>query len=124
MRVVKYVFLSHDPEVLAAREGAFWPDDELVTAQTWQEALDSCEGAELVFVDMLDTLREKGKVKGYEEFAEAKMAHPIAAKTPLVLIAPPDDYEMDGMVGYPDFVFAHVRRPVTFKTLRRMTTLV
>ena len=121
---MKYVFVSRDPEVLAARQGAFWPEDEVVTFETWEEALDACGGAELVFVDMLTTLREKGKIAGYEEFAEAKMGHLVAAKTPLVLIAPPDDYEMDGMVGYPDFVFAHVRRPVTFKTLRRMTTLV
>ena len=121
---MKYVFLSRDPEVLAAREGAFWPGDEVVTVDTWQQALDACDGAEMVFVDMIATLKEKGKLAGYEEFAEAKMAHSVASKTPLVLIAPPDDYEMEGMVGYPDFVFAHVRRPVTFKTLRRMTTLV
>ncbi|MES1227780.1 MAG: hypothetical protein ABUL72_03860 [Armatimonadota bacterium] len=121
---MKYVFLSHDPEVLAARQNAFWPEDEVVTVDNWQEELDACEGAELVIVDMIATLREKGKIAGYEEFAEAKMAHPIAVKTPLILIAPPDDYEMDGMVGYPDFVFAQIRRPVTYKTLRRMTTLV
>jgi hypothetical protein len=121
---VKYVFVSRDPEVLAARENAFYPGDEVVTFEDWNAALDACDGAEMIFVDMIATLKEKGKVAGYEAFAEAKMAHPIASKTPLVLIAPPDDYELDAMVGYPDFVFANIRRPVTFKTLRRMTTLV
>lgn len=121
---MKYVLLSHDSEVLSAVDGAFQSNDEVVICKTVPEALAACDGAELIFVDLLATLTSPGKIAGYEAFAEAKMGHPIAKGTPLVLIGAPDDYVLDSMVGYPDFVFAHLRRPVTFKTLRRMTTLV
>lgn len=52
------------------------------------------------------------------------MSHPVAAGIPLVLVAPPDGYELDFMAGWPDFVFAHIRRPVTAKIFRRASTWV
>jgi hypothetical protein len=42
----------------------------------------------------------------------------------LVLIAAPDDYELDFMTGWPDFVFGHLRRPVTEKIFRRASTWI
>lgn len=80
--------------------------------------------ADLMFVDLLATLREPHKIEGYEEFAMGKMAHETARDVPLVLISPPDDYELDFMAGWPNFVFAHVRRPVTYKIFRRASTWV
>lgn len=121
---MKFVIITKDAEIeKSAREG-FHPSDECVCYAKWQEALDQCEGADLLFVDLLATLVEKGKIAGYEAFAEAKMTHPIAFSTPLVLISPPADYELDFMAGWPDFVFAHIQRPVNYKIFRRASTWV
>jgi hypothetical protein len=121
---MKFVLITEDKEVITAAQGAFPPGDQLNIYADWREALDDCEGADLLFVDLLATLDEPHKIAGYEAFAEAKMTHPVAHATPLVLIAAPEDYELDFMAGWPDFVFAHVRRPVTDKIFRRASTWV
>src|SRR5687768_6513187 len=121
---MKFVLITRDPEVIKAAQGAFPPSDTLTTYEKWDAALADCEGADLLFVDLLATLDEPHRIAGYEKFALAKMEHPIANDTPLVLIAAPDDYEIDFMAGWPDFVFAHVRRPVTDKIFRRASTWV
>lgn len=121
---MKFVVLSTDPEVLAAQEKAFHPDDEVVVTGDWPEALEACEGADMIFVDLIATLDKPHKIAGYERFAEAKMTSPTAATTPLILIWPPEDYELDFMTGYPDFVFQSIRRPVTFQQIRRATTYI
>jgi len=121
---MKFVLVTKDAEVVAATEGAFQPDDELVVCEEWLEGLECCADADLIFVDLLATLDKPHKIAGYEKFAEAKMAHREAASTPLVLIAAPADYELDFMAGYPNFVFAHVQRPLTYKIFRRASTWV
>lgn len=121
---MKFVLLTKDAEMVeAAREG-FHPSDQFVHFADADEALDACEGADLLFVDLVSTLDEPHKIGGYENFASKKMGHPIAARTPLVLIAPPENYQLDFMTGWPDFVFAHIRRPVTAKIFRRASTWV
>lgn len=109
--------------VAAAQEG-FHPSDTFEHFLDPQSALEGCADADLLFVDLLATLEEPNKIAGYERFAEAKMAHAAASGVPVVLIAPPEDYELDFMVGWPDFVFAHIRRPVTAKIFRRASTWV
>ena len=121
---VKFVLVTKDPDVVAATEGAFQPDDELNVYDDWSTALDDCRDADLIFVDLVATLQRPHKIAGYEKFAEAKMAHREAAGTPLVLIAAPPDYELDFMAGYPNFVFAHLQRPLTYKIFRRASTWV
>jgi hypothetical protein len=121
---VKFVLITKDPEVEAAAREGFHPSDECLSFSDWSEALSACENADLLFVDLIATLAEPGHIAGYERFAYAKMGHPIAAKTPLILIAPPEEYELDFMAGWPDFVFGHVRRPVTYKIFRRASTWV
>lgn len=121
---MKFVLVSKDPEVVKATEGAFQPDDELLIFDTWPPALEACTDADLLFVDLIATLDKPHKIAGYEKFAEAKMDHPTANTTPLVLIAQPDDYELDFMAGYPNFVFAHLRRPINYKIFRRASTWV
>jgi hypothetical protein len=121
---MKFVIITKDPEVEKAAVEGFHPSDKCIAFSDWGQALDECEGADLLFVDLIATLVEKGKIAGYEDFAMAKMAHLIAAKTPLVLISPPEDYDLDFMAGWPDFVFAHIQRPVTFKIFRRASTWV
>jgi len=106
-----------------AKEG-FHPSDTFESYKDWQSALDAAADADLMFVDLLATLEEPNKIAGYEKFAQAKMAHAKSSKIPLVLISPPDDYELDFMAGWPDFVFANIRRPVTFKHFRRASTWV
>ncbi|MBX3096107.1 MAG: hypothetical protein KF812_04535 [Fimbriimonadaceae bacterium] len=121
---MKYVLLTADAEVVAATDRAFFSDDEVVVTDDTAKALDACDGADLIFVDMLATLTEPHKIAGYEAFAHAKMEHPHASATPLVLIGPPEDYELDAIVGWPGFVFAHLPRPITNKLLRRATTWI
>ncbi len=121
---MKFILLTREHALVeAAREG-FHPADELITFEDWAEALEACQDADMIFVDQLATLDEPHKVAGYERFAEAKMGHDKAGSVPLVLIAPPDDYELDFIVGWPDFVFARLQRPVTPKIFRRATTWV
>lgn len=121
---MKFVLLTADESLIAESNGAFQPEDETVIFSDWSAALDACENADLIFVDLLATLEEPHKIAGYERFAEAKMTHPVASNTPLVLIGAPEDYELDFMAGWPDFVFAHLRRPVTTKLFRRASTWV
>ena len=121
---MKFVLITKDPEVeKAAREG-FHPADECLSFSDWSAALEACQGADLLFVDLIATLDEPHKIAGYERFATTKMAHPIAELTPVVLISAPDDYDIDFMVGWPDFIFGHVRRPVDYRVFRRASTWV
>lgn len=121
---MKFVVITKDAEVeKSAREG-FHPADECIVFADWADALEASEGADLMFVDLIATLEEAHKIAGYEKFAYAKMEHPIAAGTPLVLISPPDDYELDFMAGWPNFVFGHVRRPIDYRIFRRASTWV
>jgi hypothetical protein len=121
---MKFLVITKDPEVEEAARKGFHPSDEMVAFSEWSEALNACEGVDMIFVDLLATLREPHKIAGYEEFAMAKMSHPVAKEVPLVLVAAPDDYELDFMTGWPNFVFGHVRRPVTEKIFRRASTWI
>jgi hypothetical protein len=121
---MKFVLLTNEKEMVdSAREG-FHPSDTFESFSCMESALDACNDTDILFVDLISTLDEPHKIGGYETFAQLKMAHPVAADVPLVLIAPPDDYELDFMTGWPDFVFAHIRRPVTAKIFRRASTWV
>ncbi len=121
---MKFVLVTKESEIEEAARNGFHPSDELAVFSDWQEALQRCEGVDMFFVDLLATLREPHKIAGYEEFAMAKMDNDVAARIPLVLIAAPDEYELDFMTGWPDFVFGHVRRPVTEKIFRRASTWI
>lgn len=121
---MRLVLLTKDPDIANATQGAFQPDDELTVHSEWIEALDACEGAEILFVDLLATLDTPHRIEGYERFAQAKMTHPTAKDVPLVLIGPGADYDLDAMVGWPGFVFAHLSRPLNYKLFRRATTWV
>ncbi|MEA2554511.1 MAG: hypothetical protein QOJ65_2687 [Fimbriimonadaceae bacterium] len=121
---MRFVVVSSDPEIVAAAKEGFHPNDEALFFQNWREALEKAAGADLMFIDLLSTLTEAHKIQGYEDFAQAKMSHPTAAAVPLVLINAPDEYDLDSMVGWPDFLFGNLRRPVTSKVIRRMTTYV
>lgn len=121
---MKFVLITKDPEAIKATEGAFQPDDELFVYEDPYEALENSADADILFVDLIATLKKPHKIAGYEQFAEAKMDHQTASHVPVVLISPPDDYELDFMAGFPNFVFAHIRRPLTFKLFRRATTWV
>jgi hypothetical protein len=121
---MKFVLVTQDPQVAAAARQGFHPEDSFATFEAWKPALDACDGADLLFVDLLATLTEPHKIAGYEEFAMAKMDHPVASKVPLVLISPPAGYTLDFMAGWPDFVLGHVRRPVDYRIFRRASTWI
>ena len=121
---MKFVLVTRSEEIRQAASGAFPASDRLLVFDDWEAALDACDGADLIFVDQVATLDTPHKIAGYERFAEAKMAHEVAAKVPLVLIAPPVDYELDFYTGYLGFVLAQVRQPVTDKIFRRAATWV
>ncbi len=121
---MKMVLITRDEQLATAARSAYAASDQLIVFEDWAPALDACIGAKLLFVDLVATLDEPHKIAGYERFAQAKMGHPDADTVPLVLIAPPADYELDFLTGWPDFVFAHLARPVTDKVFRRASTWV
>lgn len=121
---MKFVVITQDQDVAEAACRGFDPADECRIHEEWPAGLDEAGDADMLFVNLLATLSEPHKIAGYEEFAAAKMAHPAANKVPLVLIAPPDEYDLDFMAGWPDFVFAHLRRPITYKVFRRASTWI
>ncbi len=121
---MKFLLITKDPEVIQAAQEGFHPSDVTKVYEDWSDALEEAEGADMIFVDLLATLLEPHKIAGYEAFAYAKMDHPTAAKVPLVLISPPENYELDFMAGWPDFVFGHVRRPVDYRIFRRASTWI
>jgi hypothetical protein len=121
---MKFLLITKDPEVIEAARKGFHPSDETVVIGDWPEALDNSSGVDMMFVDLLATLAEPHKIAGYEAFAYAKMDHEVAKDIPLVLISPPEDYELDFMAGWPDFVFGHVRRPVDYRIFRRASTWI
>lgn len=116
------MLISRDSSMVSEAQKAYKLTDELTVFKDWKAALKSADSFELMIVDLLATLKEPNKIAGYEEFAQQKMSDKKAAKIPLVLIAPPDEYDLDSMVGWPDFVFGHVRRPITMKIFRRIST--
>ncbi|MFZ4506941.1 MAG: hypothetical protein ACOYON_04500 [Fimbriimonas sp.] len=119
-----FIVITSDPELAAAAQRGFHPDDECRIVGDWRLGLDQCSDADLIFVDLISTLVEPHKISGYEAFAAAKMAHKTVATVPLVLISPPAGYELDFMAGYPNFVLANVQRPVDYKVFRRASTWV
>lgn len=114
-----FALISKKPEIVAMAKSAYGSHYCLKVFGDWQSALEASEGTDLMFVDLVSTLTEPGRIQGYEDFAHAKMAHPVASGIPLVVIQPPQDYELDAMVGWPNFVFAMVRQPVSERLFRQ-----
>jgi hypothetical protein len=121
---MKFILITKDEEMVKEAKEGFHPADQFESFTDWSAALEAAEGADLLFVDLLATLEEPHKISGYEKFAHAKMAHATSSSVPLVLISPPEDYDLDFMAGWPDFVYANVRRPINYKIFRRASTWV
>lgn len=121
---MRFILVTKEKALTEAAAEGFVSPDTFESYTDWVEALERSEGADLIFVDLLATLEEENKISGYEKFAAAKMSHAAAKGIPLVLISPPEDYELDFMSGWPGFVFANIRRPVTAKIFRRASTWV
>jgi hypothetical protein len=121
---MKFVLVTKDKAMASEAKKGFHPDDKLEVFADWMEALDACNKADLLLVDLVATLEKPHKIAGYEQFGLARMAHKHAKAVPLVLISPEEGYELDFMVGWPNFVFANVRRPVNYKIFRRASTWV
>lgn len=121
---MKFLLITKEKELEDAARKGFHPDDELLVFEDWEEALAQSDGVDMFFVDLVSTLKEPHKIAGYEDFAAAKMDSPVASGIPLVLISAPEDYELDFMSGWPNFVFGHIRRPVTDKIFRRASTWI
>jgi hypothetical protein len=121
---MKFVLVTRDEDLVAAAKEGFHPSDKLKVCREWRPALDCCQGADMMFVDLIATLDQPNKIAGYVEFANAKMEHPVACGIPLVVISPDPLYELDYFVGWPNFAFANLQRPLTFKHFRRASTWV
>ncbi|MBS1717737.1 MAG: hypothetical protein JSS72_08400 [Armatimonadetes bacterium] len=120
---MKFLVITRDPDVAVAAKEGLTPY-ECHCMPDWREALECCAGYDLIFVDQLATLEKAHEVAGYEKFAMAKMEHPKASEIPLILISTPADYEMDFVIGWPDFVLSNIQRPVTAKMFRRASTWI
>lgn len=114
-----FALISKNPEIVAMAKSAYGTHYCLKVFSEWQAALEDSDGTDLMFVDLVSTLVDPGRIKGYEDFAHAKMGHPVAAAIPLVVIQPPHDYDLDAMVGWPNFVFAMVKQPVSERLFRQ-----
>ena len=123
---MRFLLLTKDPELKEAflSPEAFMPSDKLAVYEDWNELLAQSQGADLVFIDILATLERDHEIQGYEDFANAKMDHEDAKDIPLVLVEQPAGYDFDFMVGWPDFVFARLKRPVLPKIFRRASTWI
>ncbi|MBL8048795.1 MAG: hypothetical protein JNJ45_08940 [Chthonomonas sp.] len=121
---MRFLLISKDPEVVKAAQDAFERIGKLEVFENWEEGLNASEGTDLMFVDILATLKDAHKIAGYEAFAHAKMAHDVARHVKLILIAEPPGYDLDFMAGWPDFLFARLPRPISPKILLRMSTYV
>lgn len=123
---MRYVLLSTDPEIIEAFRSpeAFFASDDLVVTDSPAECVQACVGADMLFVDLVATLEDPHKIAGYENFYSLISSDQIAKAVPLVLISLPTDYDIDFMVGWPDFVFANMPRPVTPKLFRRASTWI
>lgn len=119
-----FVLVTKDAQLAEAARQGLHPDDHLVVLESWEAALDVSPTPALMFVDQLATLTEAHRIAGYEEFASAKMIHPRMAAVPLVLISPPADYDLDYIVGWPDFLFGQLQRPVDYRAFRRASTWI
>ncbi|MCH8978601.1 MAG: hypothetical protein IH945_05085 [Armatimonadetes bacterium] len=122
--LMKFVLITKDTHLVDEARKGFHPDDKLEAFEEWEKGLDACDGADLLFVELVATLETPHKISGYEKFGEAKRSHGTAAAVPLVLVSPEEEYELDFMVGWPDFVFANVRQPVSYKIFRRASTWI
>ncbi len=121
---MKYVLITKDEELVEQSKKAFQSDDVVEIYSDWKQALECSADADLIFVDLICTLEEPHKIAGYEKFAQAKLSHAEVKKVPTVLISPPADYELDFMAGFPDLVFAYLRRPMSEKLFRRASTWI
>lgn len=119
---MKFVLITKDQGMEDAARKGFSRSDEILVFPDWEPALNACDGADLLFVDLIATLTTPHKIAGYEAFGTAKMEHPIAATTPLVLLSPEVDYDLDFIVGWEGFVLANVQRPVNQAKFRRAAT--
>ncbi len=121
---MRFVLITNDEQMEAEARQGFHPSDEVAVFEDWRKALDECSNADLMFVDVVSTLDEPNKIAGYEAFGEAKLSHAEALAVPLVVISPPEDYELDFIVGWPNFAIANIQRPVNYKLFRRASTWV
>lgn len=122
---MRYVLFSTDPDIQAAFRSpeAFLASDQLFVATNRQEAVTLAASADMVFVDLISSLDEPHKIAGYEAFHDLMVENKVTG-VPVVLISPPTDYDIDFMVGWPDFVFANMPRPVSAKLFRRASTWI
>ncbi len=121
-REFKVILVTADPEVVSVAKEAYRDGVRLTITPHWNEALEGCGDADVLVVDMLSTLEKPHKIGGYVKFAQAKMSHEKARKTLLVLISVPEGYKLNGMVGWPNFLRAYLRRPLTARMFQRILT--
>lgn len=123
---MRYVLFSRDPEIVAAFRSpeAFLPSDVLSVVDTREAAVEASLDADMVFVDLIATLDEPHKIAGYEAFHDLMASRSELSGKPVVVISLPYEYEIDFMVGWQDFVFANMPRPVTAKLFRRASTWI
>lgn len=93
---------------------------KFVLFEDWREAFEHAAECDLMIADLISLLEKPHRIEGYRKFGEARLAHPIAARVPLVLIPAPDGYKLDGMIGWPNFLLGQLRHPITRETFRQV----
>ncbi len=121
---MKFVLISQDEQIVKAAMEAYGTHYDLKIHSDWRTAIEDHEGTNLMFVDIMATMKDPGKIEGYEIFAEAKLSHEGCKSVPLVAISLPIDYEVDSMVGWPGFIIALWHRPVDARKFRQASGYV
>ena len=57
---MKFLVITKDPEVETAAKEGFHPTDETIVFEDWHQALEACEGVDMLFVDLLATAQNRG----------------------------------------------------------------
>lgn len=116
---MRVLVLTQRPEISGYATEALGGRVDLEIYTDWKEALERAEGADVMIADLISLLEEPHKIDGYEAFAMAKMAHETAKSVKLILIPAPTAYELDSMLGWPDFLFAQFHNPIGVQSFRQ-----
>ena len=116
---MRVLVLTQRAEIAEYAKEALGERVDLEIHGNWKDALEIAEGADVMIADLVSLLNEPHKIEGYDAFALAKMSHENAKGVKLILIPAPADYELDSMMGWPDFLFAQFHNPIGTQSFRQ-----
>lgn len=117
-----FVCSSNGESVRAITEGVFSAGADAIVFDDWRKMLEkaAAKPCHAFVVELKATISDAEEVDGYEQFASAKMGHPVLKTIPLVLISMPPGEELETFVGWEGFLAAYLRFPPDPLSIRRV----